>query len=1545
MLLLATMVPAARAAVFPVSAGPGTPIQDAIDAASDGDQILVGPGTFREALDYGGKAITVRGTSAALTIIDPAGLVANAVTFATGEGAGSLLADLTVRNGDDRGVLIIGASPRISGVVFDQLGRDTSSGFNGGSIFIDGGAPEIENSTFTGSEAWLGGAIYATGGASFTVLDSGFQGGAANSGGAIYASGGFVALDSVDIAETTTPTSGSAVYLAGGADAEFVAVTVEDNDATNADYGTVYIAAGGSLDDVGGRYSNNYGQVMHAVDAEVSLDRTIIEGTTGEALYGVRSVIHAQDIVVQDNLGNPFYHRHALYLDSCTFDEVRSLYLNNDGGGLHIFGAASGPYVTVDSSWIGNAAPAGGRYGGGIKLEDIPFEVVIENAVFVDNAAAQGGALWMSGNAPLRVVGGQFLGNEAHDGGIYASDNGGAAIYAGGYYLADGSDLTLQGVVFADNFTNDGGGAVRTEHSDLLVFDSTFERNKAGAGGAIYFGFAVNPSYLMVQSTDFRDNDVEGSAGAIYVRSATSATVEDCVFENNGADGTDPGQTGGAYYQSDNVYRQYLYANRFCGNHSWNAGAIYTGTNFFMTPGGEEWSGNLFQDNSAVGEGGALSLDDHRGFPLSNNTFVGNSASAGGGGVIVFGTEVGVINNVFAFQPEGDAFWDTPFGAMAYNDWFANSLGDLGGGLSAGAAFGAGTLFDDPQFVRWSADGRCNDDLSPGMGSPLVDAGSPTVLDTDGTVSDIGFSGGPWGPSRDRDADGYPAWNDCNDENAAMHPGAVEVWYDGVNQDCLDLEDFDQDYDGFTRGRDCDDTDPTAYPGGVEVWYDGIDSDCDGADDFDRDLDGAAGGGGPDCDDLDAGISPAAADSWYDGVDSDCDGADDFDQDGDGDPLLGVGADCDDTDPTRSGLQAEIWYDGIDQDCAAGDDFDQDGDGVRSPLAGGADCDDADAATFPGAPELWYDGVDQDCLGGNDNDADGDGYDGGPFGVDCDDAAPTAHPGGLEVWYDGLDGDCDGADDFDRDLDGDRVPAGGGGDCDDLDPTRSSLLADSWYDGIDTDCAGDDDYDQDGDGAPIPADCDDLDATVSPTLAETWYDGIDQDCSGGSDFDSDGDGAAGDGGPDCADDDPQVHPGAADPPYDGLDANCDGASEYDVDGDGENAWCTGTGDVCDDSDPLRRSLFEETWYDGIDGDCDGESDYDQDRDGADDAAHGGGDCDDLDARVGPSAIELWYDGIDQDCSGTSDFDRDGDGHDAVEHSGDDCLDLLASAFPGAPEVYYDGVDEACDGGDDFDQDGDGFTSSAYGGTDCNDMVPSSYPGATEIWYDGADQDCLGGSDFDQDGDGYDDAAHGGTDCDDLERRANPGAEELWYDGVDSDCDGASDYDFDRDGYDGVVGPDCNDEDPAIHPGATEIWYDGVDGDCDRAPDDDRDGDGFAGDGGPDCDDLRVEVNPGATEEWYDGADGDCDGGSDYDADGDGADSADFGGDDCDDGDASVIACEPSVDAEAGSAGCRTVSAGGGGWAIALGLGALARRRRNAAARGRPVVPCPVGAPG
>jgi hypothetical protein len=213
-------------------------------------------------------------------------------------------------------------------------------------------------------------------------------------------------------------------------------------------------------------------------------------------------------------------------------------------------------------------------------------------------------------------------------------------------------------------------------------------------------------------------------------------------------------------------------------------------------------------------------------------------------------------------------------------------------------------------------------------------------------------------------------------------------FFDGSNPDCVAAWDAAQ--------LDCDDGNAAVHPGATEV-CNGVDDDCDGAVDdgaidattwfADADSDGYGDPSEPelacdepagasaqagDCDDANAAVNPAAAEV--------CNGQDD-----DCDTLV----DDDDADLDLS--TADSGY------------LDLDGDGfgdAASPVtacdlpadavADATDCDDTDPDVYPGAVEVWYDGVDANCNGDSDYDADGDGVDAeGYGGTDCDDTDPS----------------------------------------------------------------------------------------------------------------------------------------------------------------------------------------------------------------------------------------------------------------------------------------------------------------------------------------------------------------------------------------------------------------------------------------------------------------------------------------------------------------------------------------------------------------------------
>ena len=592
--------------------------------------------------------------------------------------------------------------------------------------------------------------------------------------------------------------------------------------------------------------------------------------------------------------------------------------------------------------------------------------------------------------------------------------------------------------------------------------------------------------------------------------------------------------------------------------------------------------------------------------------------------------------------------------------------------------------------------------------------------------------GGTWNPA-DLDGDGFTvAEGDCweNAESvgtiasADINPGATETWYDGFDQDCDGVNDFDKDGDGHASAAF---PDPTGVLPSDDCWDDPeLVPDGFLAADPSEQLDAAA-------------VFPGADERWYDGIDQDCGGEDDFDQDGDGfaSSTFADGEDCFDAedDPfTNDGDLApgdvnpdapETWYDGTDADCAGDDDFDKDGDGFTID----AECDDEDAARYPdpSIPEVWYDGTDDNCDG-NDGDQDLDGFYAADYAFEV--------PSGYEAT------DC-----WDNPASGASwVPLNG---FDPLAPADVNPAADeTWYDGLDQDCDGSDDFDQDADGfatnewpgvgGGVGDDCDDSSLDVNPSATEAWYDGIDGDCSGGSDFDQDADGF--DNGDDCDDIDDGINPGALETCGNVVDEDCSGSDND------EGAFGCGVYYADADADGF-----------GADDDsaclCYASTDY---------AAVDAEDCDDSDAAVNPGGAESCLTTADDDCDGTTnavdaagctdwytDADNDTYGTTASQcacaasgtfraTNDDDCNDASSAIRPGATETCNT-TDDDCDGTVDdglplYYTDADDDTYGAGAGTctssgrvsnnsDCDDSTDTVYPGADEIC-DGEPNDCT-----------------------------------------------------------------------------------------------------------------------------------------------------------------------------------------------------------------------------
>ncbi|HET6372851.1 MAG TPA: putative metal-binding motif-containing protein, partial [Candidatus Polarisedimenticolia bacterium] len=298
----------------------------------------------------------------------------------------------------------------------------------------------------------------------------------------------------------------------------------------------------------------------------------------------------------------------------------------------------------------------------------------------------------------------------------------------------------------------------------------------------------------------------------------------------------------------------------------------------------------------------------------------------------------------------GGATFNTSFNTGAYyqqasDTWSLTSPTDAPSGRGLHTA-----IWDGREVIIWG-------------GRPYIYGGTP--FETGGRYR-ITI---PPGELLDADIDGWRVCDgDCNDGNAAIHPGAQQIC-DGLNDDCNDVswpavpaDEADADGDGVrVCSGDCDDASPARFPGNPET-CDGLDNNCDlilPATESDADGDGVRICSG-DCDDSNPARYPGHAETC-DNIDNDCD------DNVDGFPTAcGLGQ-CASTGYCSAGVNSCVTgiptpeiCDGIDNDCDgdAGE-TDSDSDGLRGCEG---DCDDTVQATHPGAVEI-NDAHDNQCPG------------------------------------------------------------------------------------------------------------------------------------------------------------------------------------------------------------------------------------------------------------------------------------------------------------------------------------------------------------------------------------------------------------------------------------------------------------------------------------------------------------------------------------------------------------------------------------------------------
>ena len=396
-------------------------ITAAIAASYDGDVVEVGPGTYAEGLNFGGREITVRSTAgAATTIVDP---VSGRCLTATGQkGAAARLEGFTLRGG---------------------------SADNGGGVYVSSSSPVLVNCVITGNES------------------------TSNEGGGVYVASGSPKLVGCTVSQNLAGVYGGGVYLASGS-LVLENCVVSGNELTYPydGYGAgIYAASGMTVTITGGAIRGNrggasgagiYGGTLSITGCAIESNvLTVSSGGGGGGISNAAVTMTGGSVSLNDSTGRGGALNSVTgQISNCVLSGNSSV---GNGGAVWSSGTLSLTGCTVEQN------DAGG-YGGTWYVNG--GTATLQTSQVKNNMAVTVGGVWVQ-TGTARVGGTTFCGNGVNINGAW-TDLGGNQLNgqcppyclgdASGNAIVDGADLGLtinrwgpcQGDACYSDFNNDG---------------------------------------------------------------------------------------------------------------------------------------------------------------------------------------------------------------------------------------------------------------------------------------------------------------------------------------------------------------------------------------------------------------------------------------------------------------------------------------------------------------------------------------------------------------------------------------------------------------------------------------------------------------------------------------------------------------------------------------------------------------------------------------------------------------------------------------------------------------------------------------------------------------------------------------------------------------------------------------------------------------------------------------------------------------------------------------------------------------------------------
>ncbi len=631
-----------------------TTIQQAVNAAEDGDTLYVAEGVYFENVEIKDKDLTIVGGYDALCTSSAGSNASSHVNGSLDQYATTfyiLNSTVTLRDMEitwGRSYYGGGLSLWASQVELDNVDLHNNYGYYGGGLYINAtsvltatGGSSIASNTARASNGGGGARVWGK----LVGDDLNLSANCAPNGGGLYIPGGAVYLE-----------NGSSIYQNQAADASGVG-------------GGVRITAGGLFSSTGTLFLSNsayHGGGIHADSATLYLSDDTFGWNDADKYGGGiyltgNSTLHARDLVVgyATFYWITLYYQNTAYNGGGIYAENSSLEINDSrfslnqadfgGGGLYLdnstlqmTGTTIGLWGNTPGNHIVGSGRGAGMYLGNGSRAVLSDTTVISNTI---DSSASGGGIYVGSGSVVTLTN-----SVVRDHTLVAPNGLGAGIYA-----YNGSTVILDHSQVLSNTASAYGGGIRSYNSTVNVtHDSTIMHNHTDSHGG---GIAAYKGVVNISDSTLQHNTASGQGGAVYLDSSDANFTGwwDLRWNSAGSNGgavAAVGATDVDFVASDPSRTSYLSVNAANGG---DGGSLYVNSTItpmvalYATYG----SPLSINSNTALTNGGAIAIEAPANIYLLGDVQMTSNSAGESGGVVYLDNNANLfLANVLEYKPE-----------------------------------------------------------------------------------------------------------------------------------------------------------------------------------------------------------------------------------------------------------------------------------------------------------------------------------------------------------------------------------------------------------------------------------------------------------------------------------------------------------------------------------------------------------------------------------------------------------------------------------------------------------------------------------------------------------------------------------------------------------------------------------------------------------------------------------------------------------------------------------------------------------------------------